>query len=386
MGNTAKIKLWLGTALLSAALPFPALAGTIHRITLDLSSNIRAGEEGGDVEVSTDTDGCYVDRVEIMKAPSRPWQGGDEPSIQVILSLDEESLFDSDISEDEITLKGDDGDVTSVAHGKDQLTVYIRLDALKGEVVDDKLADQDSLKDEAMDPGESADEAERDSEASDSDERDDEDDDSYDLDVDGLEWDEDSGWAYWDLCPDAREYEVRLYRDGDSVTSIQTTSSAEYNFSDEFTEKGDYYFRVRALGSSSNKGPWAESDEWSVSSREAREIREKGGSSYERASSHKSSSASGSLNPGDSAADYGIWMWDDTVSRWWYCNADKTYPADSWQYIDDFWYFFDGQGYMVTGWVLSQDLWYYCDDSGAMLTDTTTPDGYQVDEDGVWVQ
>ena len=103
MGNTAKMKLWLATALLSASLPFPALADTIHRITLDLSSNIRAGEEGGDVEVSTDTDGCYVDRVEIMKAPSRPWQGGDEPSIQVILSLDEESLFDSDIWEDEIT-------------------------------------------------------------------------------------------------------------------------------------------------------------------------------------------------------------------------------------------------------------------------------------------
>ena len=46
MGNTAKMKLWLATALLSASLPFPALADTIHRITLDLSSNIRAGEEG----------------------------------------------------------------------------------------------------------------------------------------------------------------------------------------------------------------------------------------------------------------------------------------------------------------------------------------------------
>jgi len=79
-------------------------------------------------------------------------------------------------------------------------------------------------------------------------------------------------------------------------------------------------------------------------------------------------------------------MWDETVGRWWYCNWDKTYPADCWQYIDGFWYFFDGQGYMVTGWVLSQDLWYYCDDSGAMLTDSTTPDGYEVDEDGVWIQ
>ena len=271
MGNKVKMLPWAGSILLSCALSFSSLAGSVDRITLELSSDIRTGEEGGSVDVFTDSGGCYVESVEIMKAPSRPWQGGDDPMIRVVLSLDEDSFFDSGLSEDEITLKGDGGNVTSVTLGKDQITVYIQLDALEGETANDKLSGQDSS-DQAMDPGESADK-----------ESEEDEDGSYDLDVSGLGWEEDTGTAYWD---DAS----------------------------------------------------------------------------------------------------GIWMWDETVGRWWYCNWDKTYPADCWQYIDGFWYFFDGQGYMVTGWVLSQDLWYYCDDSGAMLTDATTPDGYEVDEDGVWIQ
>lgn len=376
MGNKVKMLPWAGSILLSCALSFSSLAGSVDRITLELSSDIRTGEEGGSVDVFTDSGGCYVESVEIMKAPSRPWQGDDEPMIRVVLSLDEDSFFDSGLSEDEITLKGDGGDVTNVTLGKDQITVYIQLDALEGETVNDKLSGQDSS-DQAMDPGESADK-----------ESEEDEDGSYDLDVSGLGWEEDTGTAYWDDVPDAREYEVRLYRDGDSVTSVKTTSRAYYDFSDEFTGRGDYLFRIRAIRSSSVKGSWEESDEWYVSSGEAEEIRKKGGSSSERSSSDESysDSASGSLNPSTQADASGIWMWDETVGRWWYCNWDKTYPADCWQYIDGFWYFFDGQGYMVTGWVLSQDLWYYCDDSGFMLTDATTPDGYEVDEDGVWIQ
>ena len=54
--------------------------------------------------------------------------------------------------------------------------------------------------------------------------------------------------------------------------------------------------------------------------------------------------------------------------------------------IDNLWYCFDENGYMKTGWILYKDAWYYCGESGAMLVNTTTPDGYYVNGDGVWVQ
>ena len=49
----------------------------------------------------------------------------------------------------------------------------------------------------------------------------------------------------------------------------------------------------------------------------------------------------------------GEWAQTPENGRWWYRNADGSYPANSWQQIGGKWYFFDAQGYMVTGWVQS---------------------------------
>lgn len=119
----------------------------------------------------------------------------------------------------------------------------------------------------------------------------------------------------------------------------------------------------------SNKGSWEESDSWYVSSSEAQEI----------SSSSKSTPSNNTASSGT-----GAWLKDDV--GWWYCNADRSYTTNDWQYIDNLWYCFDENGYMKTGWILYKDAWYYCGESGAMLVNTTTPDGYYVNGDGVWVQ
>ncbi len=57
-----------------------------------------------------------------------------------------------------------------------------------------------------------------------------------------------------------------------------------------------------------------------------------------------------------------------------------------WIYIDDGWYFLnpnDGGSAATGGWVQSNSDWYYLGADGKMLIDTTTPDGYYVDSDGV---
>ena len=82
----------------------------------------------------------------------------------------------------------------------------------------------------------------------------------------------------------------------------------------------------------------------------------------------------------------GTWIQNST--GWWFRNADGTYPANQWAYINGAWYHFNAAGYrengwitlngvrfyleadgrMVTGWKQMEETWYYFDGSGAMRT------------------
>lgn len=56
----------------------------------------------------------------------------------------------------------------------------------------------------------------------------------------------------------------------------------------------------------------------------------------------------------------------ESDGRWWYQNDDGSYPVNQWQEINGKQYYFGADGYM--------------------LANTTTPDGYQVGDDGAWIQ
>lgn len=134
----------------------------------------------------------------------------------------------------------------------------------------------------------------------------------------------------------------------------------------------------------------------------------------------------------DSDRDYGIktrsgeakgdWLKDS--NGWRFRKQDGTYPKEEWVKVNAIWYYFGQTGYMATGWSQVNGVWYFMDQSGAMKTDwiltdgkwyfmnldgcmavgwinvhdkwyylsqtgeclmnTVTPDGYQVDENGVW--
>ena len=58
-------------------------------------------------------------------------------------------------------------------------------------------------------------------------------------------------------------------------------------------------------------------------------------------------------------------QWTQEGATWKYQQADGTYCNNTWKWIDGKCYYFDGNGYM--------------------LSNTTTPDGYQVDASGAWV-
>lgn len=97
--------------------------------------------------------------------------------------------------------------------------------------------------------------------------------------------------------------------------------------------------------------------------------------------------------------------------KWKYLDMDREvldFVSSSWQLINDRWYYFDSEGWMQTGWFQEGNDWYYLDDvnghmitnewrlsggywyylgsDGKMLKDCVTPDGYRVNEDGVWIE
>lgn len=95
--------------------------------------------------------------------------------------------------------------------------------------------------------------------------------------------------------------------------------------------------------------------------------------------------------------------WNQTDDGWWYDNGDGMFNVNMWQRINGFWYYFDEDGYMCTGWMVIDGKKYYFHENGnmacsewidkrylgedgVMLRNTTTPDGYQVDGDGLWIQ
>ena len=97
--------------------------------------------------------------------------------------------------------------------------------------------------------------------------------------------------------------------------------------------------------------------------------------------------------------------WFEEKGKWYYINADETMKtgwiqySDKWYYLDsdgamktgwvqdkDKWYYLDTTGSMKTGWVQDKDKWYYLNSDGSMAVNTTTPDGYAVDADGVYVK
>ncbi len=57
-----------------------------------------------------------------------------------------------------------------------------------------------------------------------------------------------------------------------------------------------------------------------------------------------------------------------------------------WQRIGNAWYHFRDSGELHTSrWLLDNGNWRYVDENGAMVTSGTTPDGYTVDANGVWI-
>ena len=143
-----------------------------------------------------------------------------------------------------------------------------------------------------------------------------------------------------------------------------------------------------------------------------------GGSGGGGSSAIFSGNPAGQVLGADRSLSNGEWVKDE--KGWWYKRQDGSYPKSSWGYEayngKSYWYYFLDSGYMATGWVdldgskyylfPGSDGWMgrmltgwqwidgYCyyfgtdsgNNEGHLYRNEKTPDGYQVDNEGRWIE
>lgn len=160
--------------------------------------------------------------------------------------------------------------------------------------------------------------------------------------VDDLYWS--NRTAKWDEVSDAKKYEVKLYRNSSTVTTVTTTGSS-YNFYPYMTKSGDYTFKVRAVDGS-DKGEWSdESDEYYMNSSDVYTGTPPTGNS--------SNNSSGGSTPANANG-----QWVNSVYGWsYYINGVPV--KNNWVYVDNEWYHLNANGFMDTDWIYTDNNWFY---------------------------
>lgn len=213
--------------------------------------------------------------------------------------------------------------------------------------------------------------------------------------VTDLYWGDDGTTANWEKIDDAYQYEVRLYCNESQVESIKTKKDS-FDMEKKMTKEGDYTFRVRALAKSNSKeftdGYWSEDSEETYVSADFADMIKNGGSTSQLKNGGPGKKEDGSAAEEKEASivRQAKWIQEDGSGRWWYQNADGSYPKGGWwqEPATGTWYFFDAQGYMQTGWIDWNGSRYYCTGSGAMAVGEYTIDGaaYRFDASGALKQ
>ena len=178
----------------------------------------------------------------------------------------------------------------------------------------------------------------------------------------------------------ADEYDIIFYKDGVNITKV-STKKEKYDFHNYFSDAGIYSVAVRADNGSDDRGNYAISNVLNLTSEQAAAIKANIFGTETVTEEGTAASAYTTLSP--TADANGSWQLDQ--NGWWYLNSDGSYTVNNWQQIGDKWYYFNQNGYMQTGWVLWQGAYYYLGDYG-MLTNSWTPDGYYVGNDGRWLE
>lgn len=292
-------------------------ADEINGCTLTVTSDIQADSGLGDLDVRVSGDRCSIDSFGFVGAGSS-WKPGQIPKVKVVVTAADGYVFSTKVNAGRITVKG--GDCTGVKrlNSGESIEVTIRLKAVSGEM------------------GEI---------------------------TDAFWVTSPVGKAKWDSADNASAYELKLFCGNTLVKRVDKTTTTYYDFYPYMTKKGDYYFKVRPVPRSSNESDYLDPGEW-ITSNTLTIDRTNVASEN---TSQRNLSGAPTTDP-YANGDHVPFGWVQEGSRWWYHQADGSYPAGQWSYISDKWYLFDKAGYMLSGWQLWSGHYYYLTSNGDMVT------------------
>lgn len=296
-------------------------------ITFSYDEEPKSGESVGSVKANTSSNQFYIDNVEYINDVDT-WSVGDLPVVRVDLTARDGYKF-SYTSKSHFSLSGCNAEFDRAKIYDDGVTMELKVELKR---VGGKLSE-----------------------------------------VENYEWV--GTTAVWDSLEGAKSYEVRLYKDEKSVTTV-TTNNTSYNFGSYITREGSYAFKVRAISDYNNRaGEWTDfSDDYYVD--EDNVSYHGGGGSWQQNQRGWWYAYAGGGYPKNE--------WKQINSVWYYFNWEG-YMLTGWQNISGNWYYLDGNGAMTTGWQYINGNWYYMDRSGAMYANRQTPDGYYVNASGARV-
>lgn len=326
----------------------------ISKVELDIQYDI--DKDNIELSVDTDSDLYSVEDYEITNEPTDDdgWNNYDTPRVKIYISADSDYYFSGS---GKSYFKFDGDDVTYVSSDRDS-------DKSEIELVIDLIPVNGSIGNPS-----------------------------------GLRWSS-NGNASWNRAYNAKKYEIKVVRNDSTINSEElTTTNTNIDCLKYINNTGNYKFKVRAVNSDKKKSQWVESEEWTVTE----SILQNLDAAWD--SGTGKSIAEGKREPGIVESTTG-WIKDTT--GWWYKNLDGTYTTNNWQQINNKWYYFNDKGYMATGWLQLGDKWYYLEpanesgemktgwinvnekwyclrEDGSMYSNTTTPDGYRVNESGEWL-
>lgn len=320
----------------------------VNEVCFDVGASTYRIDIDGEMEDRYDVSSVAV--TNIPDQQSGGWQLTSQPILKIIVNItDTRDYRFSGVEAGNVSITGAEGEVLSVSCRPSSVTILYKLQQIN--------LNEETYRETELVP-------------------------------DDVLWEKTTGTARWYGAADAAYYEVRLYR-GDSLVKAASTAGSAYNFSDCFTEGGQYYFTVQAYHKDSTRGACRNSERWYVDRSFASYLSSMAQSltamNLGNALPAKTDSLTDVLCSDTTryTAQNGCWIED--AAGFWYQNPDGSYPYNGFASIGGQWYYFDMGGRNVRDrWINWKSKYYYLGKDGAMLRDAMTPDGYYVNASGVW--
>lgn len=370
--KTGRTVIWALILSLAAAVNTYATED-ISKVSITITTDLEAGEGLPDISIESDekevinvktsSDKYSVIDAEWTSSSSKGLKIGDEPSMRITLTPEDESeaYFKSSYKASAVKING--GTFVSCRKEGSDLIVTVRLKPISG---------------------------------------------TYPPPDDAYWKDTNLGVAVWELDEDTSgTYEVWLYKGTKSIFKATEVKRTSYNLYPYMTEEGTYSFKVRTVPAtaeqkkSGKKSEWTESGELLI---RARDVSDGTGKDKPDVGAQPD----GAVPRKGWVKQNGDWYYYETEgvmqqAGWmkqdenWYLFGVDGKMLTGWQQLDGVWYYLNGTGEMLTGWIELGETWYYLNPDmagprGAMLTGFNVVDGYTYyfDESGAmykdWMQ